>query len=656
MRLSYHILIFSFLSVFIACTEEEPLLSYQSAVIADEPYLNFHDSAYYVGMNTCLECHFLINESYMRTGMGRSFGRATPSKSDAVIAPDSIIYDSYKNLYYQPFWRDSTMYVREFRLENEDTIHQRLERVTYVIGSGNHTNSHIFSINGYLHQIPFTYYTQSQRFDLPPGFEDGNNNRFNRQLGLECISCHNGLPALVSGSENKYDHVPEGIDCERCHGPASIHVELKRKNILVDTSQFIDYSIVNPKRLSKRLQNDVCARCHLQGTMVLKPGKNFYDYLPGKALTNIMDIFMPVFEGGVDDLIMASHMERMTDSRCYTQSGGDMSCIDCHNPHFPVQETDVTRYNNSCANCHTTEKRMVCSLPYKERQEHAHNCVSCHMLKRDSRDIPHVIITDHKIINPKKDPKGKKVLKGLKAINNPETDPLTKAMGYLREYETFEPYPLYLDSAARFLRPTHRKTEEAIFKARVQYFFLNEQYSSIIKLVKNNGKELILNDWLKGVPFDNTDAWTAYRIGQAYENKKQIQESLIYYSKAIDLAPYQLDFQNKYGTLLVSLDRIEEAKRVFARIINEYPRNDMAWVNLGYCELALENIQQAYQSYSQALRLNPDNLQALLNLASYHAATDMPHLSVTYLKRALQIQPNHKQAKQLLDQLSKEGY
>jgi len=32
-----------------------------------------------------------------------------------------------------------------------------------------------------------------------PGFEGGANFRFSRYLALECISCHNGLPALVMG-------------------------------------------------------------------------------------------------------------------------------------------------------------------------------------------------------------------------------------------------------------------------------------------------------------------------------------------------------------------------------------------------------------------------------------------------------------------------
>ncbi|MBK7311606.1 MAG: hypothetical protein IPI93_12675 [Sphingobacteriaceae bacterium] len=59
---------------------------------------------------------------------------------------------------------------------------------------------------------------------------------------------------------NKYNFVPNGIDCERCHGPGSIHVNQKQRGIKIDTSKQIDYSIVNPSKLPIDLQFDICQR------------------------------------------------------------------------------------------------------------------------------------------------------------------------------------------------------------------------------------------------------------------------------------------------------------------------------------------------------------------------------------------------------------
>ncbi|NBW64858.1 pilus assembly protein TadD, partial [bacterium] len=171
------------------------------------------------------------------------------------------MYDTALDYYYKPYWDKDSLYVLEFRKEGKDTVHKRLQKIDYVVGSGQHTNSHIFSVNGYLYQAPITFYTQKHRWDLAPGFEKGANSRFGRLIQLECMSCHNGYPDFVKGSENKFNNVPKGIDCERCHGPGSLHVFDRQNNKPFDTSKGPDYTIVNPRRLPTELQNNVCQRC-----------------------------------------------------------------------------------------------------------------------------------------------------------------------------------------------------------------------------------------------------------------------------------------------------------------------------------------------------------------------------------------------------------
>lgn len=623
----------------------EPSVEKSPDIQAVSPYLNHGDSAYYTGKESCRDCHYQNYLTFHQTGMGKSFGKANPKKSAAVIGPDSVIYDRYKNLWYQPYWDDSVLMVMEFRLKGRDTVHQRNEKVHYIVGSGHHTNSHISVINGYAHQIPFTYYTQDQRFDFPPGFEGENNVRFSRYLSLECISCHNGLPSLVLGSQNKYTHIPEGIDCERCHGPGSIHVNRTKKSILVDTSKMIDYTIVNPARLPKNLQNDICARCHLQGTMVLKNGKSFYDYKPGMALTDIMDVFMPDYSGGMPTLIMASHYERMTISKCYLSSNGDISCIQCHNPHISVEQTDPKVYNKVCSDCHSDA--LALHQAATRAMPDIENCVTCHMIKRGSRDIPHVKITDHKISLPDPEVPEPMVFKGLAAVNNRKTDMFTKGRGYLREYETYFANPVYLDSAYAMLLPTVKKTDKAHFKAFVQYFFLTKDYKAIRSLEANNKTNRVLNEWLLLQDYENDDAWAAYRIGQAFEADGYLKEAWQYYNKAVHLAPYMLEMQNKYGSLLVSLDSIAQARRVFAKVLAEYPRNERAWVNLGFCEMKMNNATSARKSFEMALSLNPDNVQARINLAGLLFAEGAHDAALLMIDEALRLDPSNAAAREL---------
>ena len=176
------------------------------------------------GMETCRECHSSIYDSFIQTGMGKSFDKASAHKSSGDFSKHKPVYDKFHDFYYLPFWDKDSLRIMEYRLEGKDTIHKRIETVSYIVGSGQHTNSHIMNTFGYLNQMPMTFYTQKGVWDLPPGFENGGNTRFNRLIGLECMSCHNSYPQFIKGSENRYDFVDKGIGCERCHEIGRAHV------------------------------------------------------------------------------------------------------------------------------------------------------------------------------------------------------------------------------------------------------------------------------------------------------------------------------------------------------------------------------------------------------------------------------------------------
>ncbi len=636
-----------------SCKQRESRLE---QLMGAQHYLNLHDSVQYVGMHACRECHYPIYLSYLKTGMGLSFDTAHRAKSAAVIGPDSMIHDPHSNLTIQPFWKGDSLMVREFRERDGQRVHERVEHVDYVVGSGQHTNSHIFMSGAYAYQAPFTYYTQQGMFDLPPGFEDGHNTRFSRKVGLECMSCHNGYPEMVLGSENKYTRIPDGIDCERCHGPGEIHVMLKKRSILVDTSRFIDYSIVNPAKLPRELQTDLCARCHLQGTMVLREGKSFFDFRPGMRLDDVMDIFMPLFEGGKEDFIMASHYERMVQSRCYRESGDGFTCIDCHNPHVTRQETPDRKYNAVCARCHSSGG-SVCTLAPEERARQDNSCVRCHMPSGPSRDIPHVTTHDHRIARPQtpEEINAPRVFKGLVSVNNPATDPLTMARGYLLEYESYHPDPSYLDSAASYLGKAAGEDHPFYFNALVNHHFLKKDDGATVALVERTGIARVLDSLLTETEYSNYDAWTAYRIGQAYENSGNLLVAGYFYEKAVDLAPYILEFRDKHGSLLALTGKYQEATEIFEFILREDPGHVPALVNLGYLQVRRGRLEKGEQLYREALQLDPDHLQALLNLAASLAGRGQAGEANAILEHALQLDPGNMPARELRTRIAQDG-
>ena len=162
-----------------------------------ETDLNHNPDVKYVGIEICASCHEDKHSTFIHTGMGLSFDSATREKSSAIFSTQHKVYDSNSDMYYYPYWLKNKLFIKEFRLSNQDTIHQLDVQINYIVGSGQHTNSHLFSEQGYLFQAPITFYVQEQKWDLAPGFENGNNARFSRILNSECVSCHNAMPKLT---------------------------------------------------------------------------------------------------------------------------------------------------------------------------------------------------------------------------------------------------------------------------------------------------------------------------------------------------------------------------------------------------------------------------------------------------------------------------
>lgn len=587
-------------------------------------------------MTTCRSCHNDMYEDFRHTGMGRSFDHATPDKSDARFGQHALVYDKKSNFYYRPFFKDSTLYITEFRLEDGDTIHQRTEKINYIVGSGQHTNSHILDINGYIYQAPITYYTQTQQWDMAPGF-DRSNQRFGRLLAEECITCHNHYPTPIQGGVNKFANMPQGIECERCHGPGEIHVHKMLRGEHVDTAYAIDYSIVNPRHLERDLQMDLCQRCHLQGVAVLEEGHTFFDFKPGMRLSEVMNVFLPRYTNSHEDFIMASQADRLRQSPCYLNSP-EMSCITCHNPHKGVSVTDNTTYNRQCKNCH---QQQQCTEPMPLRQAKQDDCVTCHMPRSGSMDIPHVNITDHyiskatarktKTITEDKKEAIAQFL-GLEMLTKKEATALDMARGYIALYEKFAGYEQMLDSAYFYIQKIQDKNTTVFFKTNIHYLFVKKEYASIVRLAKDVDAASL------------SDAWTSYRIGEALYQYQQYPKALLFLKKAVRELPLHLEFQEKLGATYIQMRYLQEAKKVLEFVLSENEKRPIALTNLGYVYALQGKLDESVEWYDKAIALDPDYVQALLNKAAIMVLQKKKAAAQQLFNRILEIDSTNEQA------------
>ena len=121
-------------------------------------YASLDISTPYVGIEACKQCHSDKFDTYIHTGMGLSFDKASRKKSSANFLKSDLIHDKFKNLYYYPHWKNDSFMLTEFRVDKGDTIYKREEIISWIVGSGQHTNSHMINTNGYIYQAPATFY------------------------------------------------------------------------------------------------------------------------------------------------------------------------------------------------------------------------------------------------------------------------------------------------------------------------------------------------------------------------------------------------------------------------------------------------------------------------------------------------------------------
>ncbi len=635
-------------------------------------YLNLHDSVNYVGKETCLSCHAGAHQSYLETGMGQSFGVANKNKSAGRFEHNPVVYDFKLDFHYQPYFNGDTLYIKEFRLNGKDTIHKRIQKIQYIIGSGHHTNSHLFSSNGYVFQAPLTFYTQKGIWDLPPGFENGFNSRFSRQIGLECMACHNAIPQFVEGSENKFLKIPEGIDCERCHGPGSIHVREKQAGNFIDTSKYIDYSIVNPGKLPVDLQFDLCQRCHLQGNAVLKEGKSFLDFKPGMKLSDVLDVYLPRYEGDESEFIMASHADRLKQSACFVKMAekhsdanalrpykNALTCVTCHNPHVSVRKQGSDPFNSKCQTCHQSQQVNPCTEKTENIKAKQNNCVSCHMPVSGSIDIPHVTVHDHYIRkNPsmkasKSLEKSAKTFKGLQCINNTHPNDRSKIIAYIQQFEKFDPGKTYLlDSAEALLKKQNTNRFKENIRLAIYHAFAQKAYAKVSSLATQFGRAELLAA-LNKKSKNNEDAWTAYRVAESFVAQGLPADALPFFERASTLAKHHFEFRNKYGACLIQLQKIKEAEKEFRNLCREAPFFAPAFCNYGYCRLMDGDDQTAATYYKKALQLDPDYRQALINLIGLELYKGNFEQGRKHMQHLLKAYPNDEEINALSKSISK---
>jgi Cytochrome c554 and c-prime len=309
-------------------------------------------AAVFIGSQQCRPCHATVFDVYAKTAMAQSSGRVES------IPPASFTAAGHR-----------------YKIANKDLIFPGGEAtIDYFIGSNAAGRSYLREYEGYLFELPVTWYAQKQAWDASPGYEEHKEVHLTRAVEASCLQCHASRVRPVLGTQNRFGNPPfleNGVACERCHGPGSEHAQ----NPSIGT-------MVNPARLAPDRRDAVCSQCHLTGeARIERPGRKFAEFRAGDRLSDFATYF--VSKIGRKDLKVTSHVEKLAASACKTGAGDALWCGTCHDPH-----TNADKSQPACQGCHQTAHRQ------QER------CVTCHMPRSKAVDANHGVMTDHSI--PKK--------------------------------------------------------------------------------------------------------------------------------------------------------------------------------------------------------------------------------------------------------------
>lgn len=303
-------------------------------------------------------------------------------------------YHALSDSHYAMTIRNGQYFQRRWQVDAEGReINAEELRIDYVMGSGNHARSYLHRTErGMLIELPLGWYPdKGGGWGMDPG-SDTEHPQTRRFVSYKCMFCHNGYPKIpeannAPGSDPVFlGELPQGIDCQRCHGPGAEHVRTGGRA-----------SIVNPAKLSAARRMEVCMQCHLETTSGRIPAvlqrfdRGTFSYVAGQPLVDFVISFDHAPGTGHEGKFEAvSSVYRLRQSRCFLESGGKLECATCHDPHrIPRGEEAVRHYSNVCRQCHTsTHPTGVAATA---------DCVGCHMPKRRVDDAPHVIMTDHLI-------------------------------------------------------------------------------------------------------------------------------------------------------------------------------------------------------------------------------------------------------------------
>jgi predicted CXXCH cytochrome family protein len=434
--------------------------------------------------------------------------------------------------------------------------------------------------------------------------------------------CHNGYPEMAPGEDQagrdpRYrGRLAEGIDCQRCHGPGRAHLAAVEKGA---SGEEIRAAIVNPANLDAERQLELCMQCHLETTSRRLPysvgrvDRGAFSYRAGEPLAGYILHFDRA--GEPDDHFEIAHAAyRLRKSACFQKTQGlpadqTMTCTSCHDPHdIPRGEEAVRRYVSVCKQCH---QGSLARLVTAGRHTSSADCLDCHMPKRRTDDVVHVVMTDHYIQRRK--PQRNLLAPLQEKADTPET-------AYRGEVALY--YPPHLS----------RSREDELYLAAAQVVEESNLQEGIPRL--HSAIE----------QYQPASGEFYFQLAEAYWKNGEAAKSLPFYEAAIERNPNHQAALRNFGVALSRSGQAGKAIETLQRALRIDPRDAKALNNLGEIYLQQGSPERALETLREAVKIDPNLPEAHSNLASALSRTGDQQAALAAAREAIRILPDYESA------------
>ncbi len=433
----------------------------------------------------------------------------------------------------------------------------------------------------------YLHYAPENRLELSPGFPRDKPTNYETALGRvltlqfqqKCLACH-GEPRAHG------THIDTGVGCESCHGPG-------QKHLTALASGSSDKGILNPRKLPLADQMQPCSECHA-------------------GFSKVQDA-MP------DDLLISDQVTALGSSECWRQSGGEITCVNCHNPHSDSPRAAlVERSEKTCLGCHSAKVTYHPALCPVNRMS---GCVGCHM--PEGRSSAPFLISDHWIrVHPEQ------------AVRVPASEPEWRSK--VAPKHLFLRVMVLNDAAkAAALREQLAAGESFFELARANSVdrttAINGGYAGDVKageldpglaasalalrpgevsaVVANQGKYFILGRMPRNFREDGEARFNQAMDLRKAGNREQSMAGLL---DALKIYPQMLRALTFLGISYGETGNAQAAAGILALATRLYPQDAGARFNLGIAYGAMGKDEEITE-YKNALEIDPDYVPAYLN-------------------------------------------